>query len=145
MVMNEIIQNGGTNTYKLPHARKDKIVSMLNHDIPHCLPCQAKIDGGQLSFQLIVDLMEGDQVPTPNSTIANFSHFDMNMIHWSGDGCFDFDEMNAAVSDIEHGDVMEVDCGEDGVDVGELDVNEEGQIVAQSLLDFSSAHFGELL
>mmetsp|Transcript_19220 Transcript_19220/g.40264 ORF Transcript_19220/g.40264 Transcript_19220/m.40264 type:complete len:90 (-) Transcript_19220:134-403(-) len=89
--------------------------------------------------------MEGDQVPTPNSTIANFSHFDMNMIHWSGDGCFDFDEMNAAVSDIEHGDVMEVDCGEDGVDVGELDVNEEGRIVAQSLLDFSSTNFGELL
>ena len=42
MVMNEIIRAGGDNTYKLPHAGKDRIIRQLNADIPHVLPCQAR-------------------------------------------------------------------------------------------------------
>ena len=124
MVMKEVICNGGGNIYKLPHAQKDKLVQMLQRDIPALsLPCQAKIDGGALSGQVIVESMQGEQDTTPNSTIRSFSYFNRDMIDWGSNGCFDFDDMYAVIGDIEPGDVMDID-GEDEVNVDEVDEDE---------------------
>jgi hypothetical protein len=57
MVMNEIILIGGDNRYKLPHAKKDKIVTQLQSAIPYRLPCSAMTDNGKLDFGCIVSFM----------------------------------------------------------------------------------------
>ena len=160
---NEVIWNRGSNTYKLPHVQKDKLVRMLQCDIPLSLPCQAKIDGGALSGQVIVESMQCEQEPTPNAMIENFSHFNGDMIDWGSNGTFDFDDMHAAIDGMEHGDVMDIDGGDEGgdVEVGEVEVDEDGveelgmrrdgdgvsRNVAQSMLDFASesAIFGEFV
>ena len=50
-----------------------------------------------------------NQETTPNTTIANFSHFNQDMIDWDSGGCFDFDDMHAVINDMERDDVMHVD------------------------------------
>jgi hypothetical protein len=57
MVMNEIILIGGDNRYKLPLAKKDKIVMQLQHAIPYRLPCSAMTDNSKLDFECIVSFM----------------------------------------------------------------------------------------
>ena len=59
MVMNEIIRCNGDNTYKLPHANKDKIIRQINRDIPHRIPCMAKLTGGEVSGDVIVAFTNG--------------------------------------------------------------------------------------
>jgi hypothetical protein len=57
MVMNEIILIGSNNRYKLPHAKKDKIVMQLQRTISYHLPCLAMTDNGKLDFECIVSFM----------------------------------------------------------------------------------------
>ena len=54
--------------------------------------------------------------------IENFSHFNGDMIDWGSNGTFDFDDMHAAIDGMEHGDVMDIDGGDEGgdVEVGEV-------------------------
>ena len=58
MVMNEIIIHNGHNTYKLPHAAKDKLICAASTALPLCLPCQALINGGALTMEMIMDVMK---------------------------------------------------------------------------------------
>ena len=59
MVMNEILRCGGDNTYKLPHANKDRIIRTMDRDIPHRLPCMAKLTGGPINGEVIVAFTNG--------------------------------------------------------------------------------------
>jgi len=68
MVMNEIILCGGDNTYKLPHAGKDKIVRAIKCDIPLHLPCQAMITSGSLTGNAIMAYVK--TLPPLNSSVV---------------------------------------------------------------------------
>ena len=59
MVMNEILRCNGGNTYKLPHAGKDKVITEMKQAIPLRLPCQSKITGGGINGEVIMEYMTG--------------------------------------------------------------------------------------
>jgi len=65
MVMNEILLCHGDNSYKLPHAGKDKIVRKMKRDIPLRLPCQAMITNSSLNGDAIVRYVESLSPPLP--------------------------------------------------------------------------------
>ncbi len=44
MVINAVLLNGGDNTYKIPHAGKDKLIQKFKTDIPLHLPCMAMLN-----------------------------------------------------------------------------------------------------
>ena len=59
MVMNEILRCNGGNTYKLPHARKDKVIRKMEQAIPLRLPCQSKLTGGGINGEVVMAYMTG--------------------------------------------------------------------------------------
>ena len=59
IAMHKIIQCGGGNTYKRPHAGKDAIICSQKQDIPLRLPCQAMHTGGAIDGNVIKAYMEG--------------------------------------------------------------------------------------
>ena len=71
MVMNEILLCGGDNTYKLPHAGKDKIIRAMNMAIPLRLPCQAMRRNGALTGDVIMAYMK--TLPLHSSVVASNS------------------------------------------------------------------------
>ena len=80
MVLNEIIRCGGDNTYKLPHAGKDKIMRRMMEDIPPRLPCMALMSGGPLDGEAITAFMRGqraqaDGLPPPDLDTRNLPAF----------------------------------------------------------------------
>ena len=57
MVINQINIVIGNNNYKLPHARKDKIVRSIGHSIPLHLPCMVNQTQSPLNGTAIVKCM----------------------------------------------------------------------------------------
>ena len=89
------------------------IQKIRNNHGTYSPPRQDKIDGGTLSGQVVVESIQCDQEPTPNSTIDNFSNFNGVMIDWGSNGCFGFDDMHAVIVDIKHGDIMDLHGGDE--------------------------------
>ena len=80
MALNKVIRCGGNNTYKIPHAGKDKIIRRMMEDIPPCLPCVARMTGQALDGEAITAFMRGqraraDYSPPPNISGRNLPAF----------------------------------------------------------------------